>query len=216
METAFSPPAGLLVAAALLGALFAAILPTCLYLYVEPRSRRQWATAGDTPSTRRAPWLVRVTAWLGFVVGQLAFPWLLVPALCGTLAYLQIKAGIGRPLGLGLAVTVLVGLAALAQSLLAMRLIPLGVRLLSRDARGADRATAHARLNTLTSVVILGGSILLSWAVATIPGFVHPWLRVALLWAALRPVMAYAAACLVHAWLLGRCARALRESIDVS
>ena len=49
----------------------------------------------------------------------------------------------------------------------------------------------------------------------TIPGFVHPWLRAALVWTALRPVMAYAAVCLVHALLLGRCARALAEAEDV-
>jgi len=190
METAFSPPLGLSITAAVLVVLFAAILPTCLYLYVEPRGRRQWATA-----------------WLSFVVGQLAIPWLLVPAVCTVLVILQTKLGVARPLGLG--VTVAVGVAALLQSLLSLRLIPLGVRLLSRDEKTAKRASGGARWNGMVSAVVLGGCLLLSWAIATIPGFVHPWLRIALVWTALRPVMVYAALCLVHALLLGRCAHAL-------
>ena len=55
METAFSfalPPAVIAVAA-VLGAILAAIIPTALYLYVEPRGRRQWAVAGDNADTRR-------------------------------------------------------------------------------------------------------------------------------------------------------------------
>src|ERR1700722_5349812 len=155
MESAFSPPAGLVAAAAVLGALFAAVLPTCLYLYVEPRGRLQWAAAGDNAATRRAPGLVRATAWLSFLVGQLAVPWLLVPAGCAALVYLQTKLGAARPIGLG--VTVSPGFAALVQSLLALRLVPLGVRLLSRDARTAARASAGARSQGLASAVILGG-----------------------------------------------------------
>jgi hypothetical protein len=207
METAFSPPPGLSITAAVLVVLFAAILPTCLYLYVEPRGRRQWATAGDNPAKRRAPVLVRFTAWLSFVVGQLAIPWLLVPAVCTVLVILQTKLGVARPLGLG--VTVAVGVAALLQSLLSLRLIPLGVRLLSRNEKTAKRASGGVRWNGMVSAVVLGGCLLLSWAIATIPGFVHPWLRIALVWTALRPVMVYAALCLVHALLLGRCAHAL-------
>jgi hypothetical protein len=213
METAFSPPAGVLVVAGLLGLLFAAILPTCLYLYVEPRGRLQWAAEGDTPATRRAPWLVRVTAWLSFVVGQLAIPWLLVPAGCAGLVYLQSQLGAGRPVGL--TVTVTLGFAALVQSLLALRLVPLGIRLLSRDARTAGRAAAVARTHGLASAIVLGGCVALGWAIATVPRFVQPWLGVVLLWAALRPVMAYACVCLLHAWLLGRCARALADGTAV-
>jgi len=211
METAFSPPLGLTVTAAVLAFLFAAILPTCLYLYVEPRGRRQWATAGDTPANRRAPALVRFTAWLSFVVGQLAIPWLLVPAACGVLLYLQTKLGVGRPVGLG--VTGAVGVAALLQSISSLRLVPLGVRLLSRDSRTAARATQGARWNALLSTGVLGGCLLLSWTMTTVPGFVHPWLRVALVWTALRPVMAYALLGLFHAVLLGRCARALADNV---
>ena len=213
METAFSPPTGLTVTVAVLAVLFAAILPTCLYLYVEPRGRRQWATAGDRVASRRAPVLVRFTAWFSFVVGQLAIPWLLVPAVCAGLVILQTKLGIARPFGLG--VTVAVGVAALLQSLLSLRLIPLGVRLLSRDAKTAARASGGARWNAMVSAGVLVGCVLLSWAIATVPGFVHPWLRVALVWTALRPVMVYAALCLGHALLLGRCARALADATEV-
>jgi hypothetical protein len=207
---AFSPPVALTVTAALLGALLAAIVPTCLYLYVEPRGRRQWAVAGDTPGTRKAPALVRLSAWLSFAVGQLALPWLLVPATCVALVYLQTKLGMVRPLGLG--VTAAVGVAGLVESFLALRLLPLGVRLLSGDARACHVARSRARWNAIASVAILGGGVLLSWAMTTIPNFVHPWLRAALVWTALRPVMAYAAVCLVHALLLGRCAAALPEA----
>jgi hypothetical protein len=212
METAFSPPMGITIAAALLGVFLAAILPTCLYLYVEPRGRRQWVAAGDSAAKRRAPVLVRLTAWLSFAVGQLAIPWLLVPATCAVLLYLQTKLGVGRPLGLG--ITVAVGVAALVQSFLALRLLPLGVRLLARDAKACARASGRARANALVSAAVLGGGALLSWAIATIPSFVHPWLAVALSWTALRPVMAYAAVCLLHALLLGRCARALADAND--
>jgi len=213
METAFSPPAGVLVVAAVLGVVFAAIVPTCLYLYVEPRGRLHWATAGDTPATRRAPGLVRLTAWLSFVVGQLALPWLLVPAGCAVLAYFQTKLGAGRPIGLG--VTVMLGVAALAQSLLALRLVPLGVHLLSRNARTAAGATAIARTHGRASATILAGCLGIGWAIATVPRFVHPWLAVVLVWGALRPVMAYALLCLLQAWLLGRCARALAGEASV-
>jgi hypothetical protein len=55
------------------------------------------------------------------------------------------------------------------------------------------------------------GGLALSWAMMTVPSFVHPWLRFFLAWTALRPVMAYAAVCLLHAMLLGRCDRALAD-----
>jgi hypothetical protein len=58
----------------------------------------------------------------------------------------------------------------------------------------------------MASAGVLGAMLALGWAIATIPSFVHPWLRAALLWTALRPVAAYAAVCLLHAALLGRCA----------
>jgi hypothetical protein len=187
-------------------------LPTCLYLYVEPRGRRQWVETSDDPAKRRAPAVVKFTAWLSFAVGQMAIPWLLVPATCAVLLYLQTKLGVGRPVGLG--VTAAVGGAALLQSVIALRLIPLGVRLLSHDQRACASASGRARWNAFASAALLGGGLLLSWAMTTIPNFVHPWLRAALSWTALRPVIAYAAVCLLHALLLGRCARALGCSVQ--
>jgi hypothetical protein len=210
METSFAPPAGITLAVAVVGALFAAILPTCLYLYVEPRGRPQWAVAGDTPSSRRAPVLVRFTAWLSFAVGQLAFPWLAVPVVCGVLLYLQTKLGVGGPVGA--ATTGAIGVAALVQSITAMRLLPLGVRLLARDAKLQSRAASRAKFQLLLGVGVLGGGFGLNWAMAAVPGFVHPWLRMALTWSAVYPVMAFAALSLVHSLLLGRCAGLLADT----
>ena len=207
MDIAFAPPAGLLIVGAILAGLLGAIVPTCLYLYVEPRGRRQWATAGDTPSSRRAPVLVRLTAWLSFVVGQLAIPSLLVPATCAFLLYLQMRLGVARPVGV--AVTGALGLAALVQAVLGLRQWILGVRLLAHDGRTCERAAARARWNAMFSLAVLGGSIALGWALTTMPSLVHPVLRHALTWTALRPVLGYAALSLVHALMLGRCAQAV-------
>ena len=52
METAFVPPVGIALMA-VLGALFAAILPTCLYLYVEPRGRDPRRAEAADPALRR-------------------------------------------------------------------------------------------------------------------------------------------------------------------
>jgi hypothetical protein len=211
MQTAFPLPLGLVALAATIGAFFGAILPTCVYLYVEPRCRRQWAAAAGEPSsgTRKAPGLVRLTAWLSFALGQLAIPWLFVPAACAVLLYLQAKLPVAQPLGLS--VTVALGLAGLVQSLLAVGLLPLGVRLLARDAKLVAAAATRARRTATVSAAILAGGVALSWAMAALPSLVHPWLRFALGWAALRPVIVYAGACLLHAMLLGRCARALAD-----
>src|SRR5215472_1850515 len=125
MQAAFGPPATIVVPSVILGALLAGVLPTCLYLYVEPRGRLSWGAAGDTRATRRAPVIVRFTAWSSFVVGQLALPWLLLPAACALILYLQAKIGVGRTVGS--AATVIVGVMAIIQSLLAFRLLPLGI-----------------------------------------------------------------------------------------
>jgi hypothetical protein len=212
MDLAFSPPAGLAWAALLLAGLLGAILPTCLYVYVEPRGRRQWAVAGDAPSSRRAPRLVRFTAWLGFVLSQLALPLLLVPVTCGGLLYVQIRLGALSPTALG--ATAALGLAALVQSVVALRHVPLGVRLLARHAGEGKRAGGLARFHALVHGAVLAGALSLGWAMSAIPGFVRPVLRHTLEWTAVRPVAAYALVCLLHAWLLARCGRMLAEKLD--
>jgi hypothetical protein len=215
MDDAYAQPAwltGLTVGAALVGVLLFAILPTCLYLYVEPRGRLRWATSGDTPAGRRAPRMVRATAWLSFALGQLGIPWLLVPLACVGIGYAQTKLGLGRPLGLGSVLTLAaVASMALVESFLALRLFPLGVRLLARDASALAVIGRRARTGVLAGMFVLVGCYLVRWAVSSVPGLIHPWLRVAFLWAALRPVMGYALACLLHSVWLGRCARALAE-----
>src|SRR5258708_6454586 len=167
MEASFSLPTTITVIAAVLGAFFAAIVPTCLYLYVEPRGRKHWvAAAGEGAGVRKAPAVVRFTAWLSFAVGQMAIPWLLVPGVCAVLLYLQTKLGMARPLGLG--VTAAVGVAALGQALLAFRLLPLGVRLLAHDAKACANVSARARRNAMVGALLLLGGGGLSWALATI------------------------------------------------
>jgi hypothetical protein len=209
MSYARIPPETAVVAAILCG-LLAAILPTCVYRYVEPRGRLNWGTPGDLPETRRAPRWLRSTAWLSFAVGQLALLWLLVPVGCAGLLYLQAKLGVARPLGV--AVTLSSGTVALLESLLAFRLLPLGVRLLMRDRRLEKSLARLAKTNALASALLLVIGALLSWAVRAVPGWMHPWLRVVLVWSALRPVIAGAVVLLLHALLLDRCAVALAQS----
>jgi hypothetical protein len=210
MQTAFLP-GGLVAIAATVGVLFGAVLPSCVYLYVEPRGRRNWAAAAGEPTSggRKAPGLIRLTAWLSFAIGQLAIPWLFVPAVCGVLLYLQAKLPVAQPVGFG--ATVALGVAGLVQSALAVGLLSLGVRLLARDAKLVAAAAMRARRSAMVSAGLLGGGVALSWAMSTLPSLVHPWLRFALERAALWPVIVYAAACLLHAMLLGRCARALAD-----
>jgi hypothetical protein len=202
-----SVPPGVLVVAGIAGVLLFSIVPTALYFYVEPRSRAHWAAEGDSPARRRAPGSVRVAAWLSFAVGQMAIPWVVIPAACGGLVYVQAKLGIARVPGV--TATVALGAMALLEGFLAIRLIPLGIRLLMRDARATGRILARARTNATLSAGILGGSFVLGWSMAFVPGLVLPWLRVVLVWTALRPVQIYAAACLAHALLLGACARSM-------
>jgi hypothetical protein len=202
---AFVPVHPVAILVAVLVAIATAIFPTCLYLYVEPRGRRSWGVAGDSPETRRAPALVRVTAWVSFVAGQLAIPWLLVPAGCAALLYVQTKIGAARPIGSTL--TVVLGVMSLVQALLALRLVPLGVRLLAHDARAWSRLGATAKVSGFSSGVLVALSALMAWGMARAPGLVHPWLRIVLAWAALRPVLVYAAVGLLHALLLASCSR---------
>lgn len=209
MRGTLAPPTGIVVIAVVLSAVLIAVIPTCLYLYVEPRGRRSWAAANDAGVKRRAPPLVRWTAWLSFAVGQLALPWLLVPGACAVLVYLQAKLGVGR--GFGWVATVFAGTMAIAQFLLALRLLPLGVRLLARDASLVTRVAHLARRNAMANAMLAGLALAMSFAMASAPGLVHPWLRAVLSWTALRPVIAYAALGLVHALMLGQCGRFLAD-----
>lgn len=190
------------------GLALASLLPTCLFLYVEPRGRTLWAKEGDSPSTRRAPALVRASAWMSFLLGQLAVPWLLIPVVCGVLLYAQARLGIWKPGAM--ACTAAAGVLALLQAVLAIRLVPFGVRLLMRDARSVSLIGPRARFAAVANASLLGAAGVLGWAMASVPRFVHPWLGTALDWGVLRPEMAYGGACLIHALVLGQCARAAR------
>lgn len=210
MESAFAPSVGIAITGIAVGSLIAAIVPTCLYLYVEPRGRLGWGVSGDAPNARRAPVMVRLTAWLSFAMGQFAIPWLLVPVACIALLYVQVRLGIGRPVGW--AVTVAAGAMGFVQSLVALRMVPVGVRLLMRDARLGARVRALGRTNALLSASLVALAALMSWAMSVMPGLVHPWLSSALCWTALRPLMVYGAAYFLHAMMLGRCAKVLIDA----
>ena len=108
----------------------------------------------DAAGARR--WSAR-TAWLSFLVGQLAIPWLLIPVVCGGLLYLQARLGIWKPVAM--ASTARGGVLALVQAVMALRLIPLGVRLLMRDARACKRAGARARFAAIVSASVLAGPV---------------------------------------------------------
>jgi hypothetical protein len=201
MTSAFAQP--IPIVAALLGVLIAGLLPTCLYLYVEPRGRLAWGTAAGRNG--RAPILVRVAAWASFALGQVAVPWLAIPALCIGFLVLQAKLGLVRPAP-ALAIGSLAAMG-LVQATLAVRLIPLGVQLLMHSDRAWARLRVIARTLGVAHGAVLAASALVGLGIGAVPGVVHPWLRVALDWAALRPVMACAAAGVLHALILDRCAR---------
>jgi hypothetical protein len=150
--------------------------------------------------------VVRCAAWSSFAVGQLALPGLLVPIGCIGLAYVQLKLGVARPVGL--AATVTLGALALVQSLLAVGLIPAGIKLLMNDGRARAALPARARRLAIVSAAILGCCIAFGWSMASVPRLVHPWLRAALVWGALRPVELFAALCLLQAFLLSQSVRA--------
>jgi hypothetical protein len=190
------------------GLALVSVLPTCLFLYVEPRGRGLWAREGDSPSTRRSPAAVRATAWLSFLLGQLAIPWLVLPVVCGVLLSCQARLGIWKPIAMGSTATA--GVLALVQAVFAIRLLPLGVRLLMRDARSLAVAGSRARSAAIANAFVLAGAAGLGWAMAQVPRLVHPWLGTALDWAVLRPEMVYGAACLIHALAVGQCARAAK------
>jgi hypothetical protein len=198
-----------LAAAIALGVFLFSVIPTVTLLYVEPKGRRHWAVAGDDPNKRRAPILVRLTAWLSFAVGQTSLLWLALPASCVGLIYAHAKLGAGKPVGLF--ILGLLAVATLLQAILSFRLLPLGVRLLVRDAKAAGQARARGRRNAVASVLFLALSFALGWALMTIPGLLNPWVRTAVMYAVLRPMGAYAAMCLVHALLLSRCSHLLAE-----
>jgi hypothetical protein len=201
---------GLTLGVLVAGLALVSVLPTCLYLYVEPRGRAMWARDAQDAANRRAPVLVRLSAWMSFVIGQLAVPWLAVPIACGVLLYLQAKLGIWKPAGM--AATAAVGVMALVQAVLAFRLLPLGIRLLMRDAKAGARAGARDQFAALANASVLGATGALGWVMAHVPGLVHPWLATALGWAGVRPVMVYGAACLLHSLALGACARATQAN----
>src|SRR4051812_30867932 len=113
--------------ASILGLILFSIFPTVTYLYVERRARPHW---GDL-AAKRAPGVVRATAWTSLALGQLGIVWLVFPVVCGGLVYALSRVGHGGTMGYGL----ILGLGALAliQAITALGLVPFGIRVLARS-----------------------------------------------------------------------------------
>jgi hypothetical protein len=63
----------------------------------------------------------------------------------------------------------------------------------------------------LANAVVLGAMSMLDLAITNIPHFIHPLLRGAIVWGALRPVMIYAVVCLGHSMLMKACCGAMSD-----
>ena len=149
------------------GGLSVCLLPTCLYLYVEPRGRLQWAREGDSPDAPGAPVLVRATAWLSFAGGSARHA---LAARSGGLRRARLPADPPRRAGNPSAWRrrPWPGFGAGAGAL-ALRLVPLGVRLLACATRGpARRRRARASQRSRERVHARRG-VALGWAVGTVP-----------------------------------------------
>jgi hypothetical protein len=182
---------------------FFAIVPTATYLYTERRTRPNWveaSAAGGAKAGRvRAPIAVRLAAWGSLALGQLAIPWLIVPAACAVVLF-----GLGQ---VGAATTTLwivlpfLGVAAVLQSIVAFRLFPFGIRLLARDKSIAARSRSVAGMLVAVNLVALAAAGL-GFALIHVPRFVHPVLAMVLRVGIVLPVAFFGALGLASALLV--------------
>jgi hypothetical protein len=186
----------LVAVAAVLGFGLFALVPTITYLYVEKRSRKHWLDAAS--GRKNAPIFVRVVAWWSLAIGQLALPWLLVPATCGTVLFTLAKLGKSSTSG-----TLLIGalgIAAIAQAIYALRLFPFAIRLLARDAKLRKRGTGFAISFGIVQLVALGAAGL-TFTLLRVPGFLNPIVRMTVYYGAIIPVLVFSGIGLVIAAL---------------
>jgi hypothetical protein len=177
------------------------IVPTATYLYVEGRSRRHWVDAAS--GRKKAPALVRLAAWSSLFVSQLALPALLIPVECGAVLFALSKLG-RASLG-GSAVLVLLGLSAILQVVMCVRLFPLGIRLLARDQKLATRAKSAARAIGFVNLLGLASAGLVYALMLT--GMFHPIVRVTLYFGVVIPMAIFAGIGLVQALFVGQAGR---------
>ncbi len=180
---------------------FFSIVPTATYFYTERRTRPNWietSVVGGS-KTARAPILVRLAAWGSLALGQLAIPWLIVPAACAVVLF-----GLGQ---VGAATTTLwivlpfLGVSAVLQSIVAFRLFPFGIRLLARDKSIRARSRSVAGMLVAVNLVALAAAGL-GFALIHIPRFVHPVLAMVLRVGIVLPVALFGALGLASALLV--------------
>jgi hypothetical protein len=179
---------------------FFSIVPTATYIYAERRSRPHWADAeSSSAGSARAPIAVRLAAWGSLALGQLAIPWLLVPAV-SVLVLLGLSQVGAATTTIWIALSGL-ALAALLQSFVAFRLFPFGIRLLARDKsiRARSRSVAGMLVGVNVGALVAAG---LAFAVIHLPRFVPPNLAMALRLGIVLPVAIFGALGLASALLV--------------
>jgi hypothetical protein len=189
------------IVAAAVGLLFFAIFPTVTYLYVEKRARPHW---GDVPG-KKAPGIVRATAWFSLALGQLGLIWLVLPVVCGGLVFALSRVGHGNTAGY--AAIILLGVNALLQSIISFGLIPFGIRVLARNSTVRAKARGLSRAIGLVNVAGLGMAAT-TYGMMLIRGFLHPIIKVGLVYGVALPVAVFSLLSLVLAGMMSSAATA--------
>jgi hypothetical protein len=192
------------IVAAVIGLLFFSIFPTVTYLYVEKRARPHW---GDVPG-KKAPGIVRATAWVSLALGQLGLVWLVLPVVCGGLVYGLSRIGHGG--STWYAAIVGLGVLALLQSITSLGLVPFGIRVLARNSGLRGKAKGLARgigLANFAALAMAGAT----YGMMLIRGGLNPIIKVGLVYGVALPVAAYAVFSLVLAGMMSKAAQASAE-----
>jgi hypothetical protein len=189
------------IVAAVLGLLFFSIFPTVTYLYVEKRARPHW---GDVAG-KKAPAVVRATAWASLALGQLGLIWLVLPVVCGGLVYGLARIGHGGTTWY--AAIVALGVLALLQSITSFGLVPFGIRVLARNSSMREKAKTLSR-----GIGLANGAALamagLTYGMMLIRGGLNPIIKVGLVYGVALPVALYAVLSLLLAGMMSAAATA--------
>lgn len=188
------------IVSALLGLLFFCLLPTSVYLYVERRARPHWGDVAD----KRAPLVVRATAWCSLALGQMCILWLAVPAAAAGILYVCMRIGHGSTLGYALVGAL--GVFGLLQSLASFGLFPFGIRVLARNSSMRARAK---KVSAILALVNLGAlaSAALSYFGMYLRVF-HPIVKISIVYGLALPVGVFALLSLLLAALMSRAVEA--------
>jgi hypothetical protein len=189
------------IVAVVVGLLFFSIFPTATYLYVEKRARPHWGDVGG----KRAPGIVRATAWASLALGQMGFLWLVLPVVCGGLVYALARVGHGGTAGY--TAIVLLGVFALLQSITSFGLVPFGIRALARNSTMRAKAKGLARVIGLVNVAALGMAAT-TYGMMLVRGILHPIIKVGLVYGVALPVGVFALLSLVLAGMMSAAGQA--------